>query len=183
MLELGGGVMCVFAVIFLFYTNSFLIRRRKKEFGLYNILGMGKRQYRPGAAYGKRCWWRPVHDGDRAGRAACRVSKLAELVLVNTHARQRRPSPFTVSSPVHCCITAAVFWRDLRAAAAQRASASCALPAPLHLLRSESAGEKPPRANWVLAMLGLASLPAALYYLAVTVQGAPDGAWCCSLWR
>lgn len=42
---LGFGVYVIgfFAVIFLFYTNSFLVRRRKKEFGLYNILGMGKR--------------------------------------------------------------------------------------------------------------------------------------------
>lgn len=42
-LGMGTGVICVFAVIFLFYTNSFLIRRRKREFGLYNILGMGKK--------------------------------------------------------------------------------------------------------------------------------------------
>ena len=41
-LSLGRGVIAVFALIFLFYTNSFLIRRRKKEFGLYNILGMNK---------------------------------------------------------------------------------------------------------------------------------------------
>ena len=42
MLQLGSVVIAVFACIFLFYTNSFLMRRRKKEFGLYNILGMGK---------------------------------------------------------------------------------------------------------------------------------------------
>ena len=30
-------------MIFLFYTNSFLMKRRKKEFGLLNILGMGKK--------------------------------------------------------------------------------------------------------------------------------------------
>ena len=42
-LGFGAGVIGFFAVLFLFYTNSFLIRRRKKEFGLYNILGMGKR--------------------------------------------------------------------------------------------------------------------------------------------
>lgn len=36
-------MIVVFAVIFLFYTNSFLIKRRKKEIGVYNILGMGKR--------------------------------------------------------------------------------------------------------------------------------------------
>lgn len=41
-LGFGVNVMAFFVVIFLFYTNSFLIRRRKKEFGLYNILGMGK---------------------------------------------------------------------------------------------------------------------------------------------
>ena len=43
MLSLGSGIFCIFALIFLFYTNSFLIKRRKREFGLYNILGMGKR--------------------------------------------------------------------------------------------------------------------------------------------
>ena len=42
-LGLGCGVIGIFAVIFLFYTNSFLMKRRKKEFGLFNILGMEKR--------------------------------------------------------------------------------------------------------------------------------------------
>ena len=42
---LGFGVMviAIFSLIFAYYTNSFLIRRRQKEFGLYNILGMGNR--------------------------------------------------------------------------------------------------------------------------------------------
>ena len=42
-LQYALGVIIIFAVIFLFYTNSFLIKRRKKEIGVYNILGMGKR--------------------------------------------------------------------------------------------------------------------------------------------
>ena len=41
-LQMGKIVISVFSVIFLYYCNSFLIRRRMKEFGLYNILGMGK---------------------------------------------------------------------------------------------------------------------------------------------
>ena len=41
-LRLGIGVIGIFAVIFLFYTNSFIIKRRKKELGIYNILGMEK---------------------------------------------------------------------------------------------------------------------------------------------
>ena len=40
---LGCVVIMIFAVIFLFYTNSFLMKRRKKEFGLFHILGMEKK--------------------------------------------------------------------------------------------------------------------------------------------
>ncbi len=43
MVQLGVGVVSIFAVIFLFYINSFLMKRRKKELGLYNVLGMEKR--------------------------------------------------------------------------------------------------------------------------------------------
>ena len=71
-LSWGMGVIAVFSVIFLFYTNSFIIKRRKKEFGLYNILGMGKKniasilvwetlirseERRVGKEWGSR-WWR-----------------------------------------------------------------------------------------------------------------------------
>ena len=39
----GVGIITIFAYIFIFYTNSFIIKRRKKEIGVYNILGMEKR--------------------------------------------------------------------------------------------------------------------------------------------
>ena len=42
-MNLGCIVVAIFALIFLFYTNSFLMKRRKREFGLFNILGMEKR--------------------------------------------------------------------------------------------------------------------------------------------
>ena len=48
---LGCGIIMIFAVIFLFYTNSFLMKRRKKEFGLFHILGMEKRHI------GKMMFW------------------------------------------------------------------------------------------------------------------------------
>ena len=41
-LVFGTVIVGIFSVIFLFYTNSFVIKRRKKEFGLYNVLGMEK---------------------------------------------------------------------------------------------------------------------------------------------
>lgn len=42
-LRMGRWVVGIFSLIFLFYTNSFLLKRRKKEFGLYHILGLEKR--------------------------------------------------------------------------------------------------------------------------------------------
>ena len=53
-LSMGSFVMAAFAVLFLFYTNSFLIRRRNREFGLYNILGMSKRNLAQRARVGDR---------------------------------------------------------------------------------------------------------------------------------
>ena len=41
-LRLGSFVLAIFSALLLFYTNSFLIRRRNREFALYNVLGMGK---------------------------------------------------------------------------------------------------------------------------------------------
>ena len=42
MMFFGSIIVGMFALIFLFYTNSFLVKRRKKEFGVFNILGMEK---------------------------------------------------------------------------------------------------------------------------------------------
>ena len=61
-LSMGSFVMAAFAVLFLFYTNSFLIRRRNREFGLYNILGMGKGNLARVLA------WGIGHDGARGHR-------------------------------------------------------------------------------------------------------------------
>ena len=79
-LGLGGWVIGIFAVIFLFYTNSFLIRRRKKEFGLYNILGMGKKNL-----FQVLLWENVIIAGIAlAAGLFCGIlfSKLAELCMV-----------------------------------------------------------------------------------------------------
>ena len=43
-LGFGVIVIAIFSAIFLFYTYSFLIKRRVREFGLYSVLGMTKKQ-------------------------------------------------------------------------------------------------------------------------------------------
>ena len=164
MMELGGGVIALFACLFLFYTNSFLIRRRKKEFGLYNILGMGKRHI------GLILLWETllVAAVSLLTGLACgiAVSKLAELGLVNL---MRGGVDYAVS----------VSWRSVGMTAAVfgvifvllllNALRQLRFSSAIALLRSENTGEKPPRANWVAGGLGLLILAAA-YVIAVSVQ-------------
>lgn len=61
-LQYATGVMVIFSVIFLFYTNSFLMKQRKNEIGVYNVLGMGKRHIakNDGSRDGDHC--RSQHD-------------------------------------------------------------------------------------------------------------------------
>ena len=164
MLSLGSGVMGVFGAIFLLYTNSFLIRRRKREFGLYNMLGMGK------GNIARVLFWEAllVLAGTMAiGLAAgVAISKLAELLLLNIM-HGNVTFNFTVS-PRAVLLTAAVFC-VIHVLLLIKALLQIRTASAVNLLRSESAGEKPPRANWVLAILGLILLAVA-YYLAVTIK-------------
>ena len=164
MLSLGSGVMGVFGAIFLLYTNSFLIRRRKREFGLYNMLGMGK------GNIARVLFWEAllVLTGTMAIGLAVgvAVSKLAELLLVNIM-HGNVTFTFTVS-PRAVLLTAAVFC-IIHALLLIKALLQIRTASAVNLFRSESAGEKPPRANWVLAILGLILLAVA-YYLAVTIK-------------
>ena len=164
MLSMGSGVMGVFSAIFLLYTNSFLIRRRKREFGLYNMLGMGK------GNIARVLFWEALLVlagtmviGLAVGVA---VSKLAELLLVNIM-HGNVTFTFTVS-PRAMLLTAAVFC-VIHVLLLIKALLQIRMASAVNLLRSESAGEKPPRANWVLAILGLILLAVA-YYLAVTIK-------------
>lgn len=163
-LGMGSFVMAAFAVLFLFYTNSFLIRRRNREFGLYNILGMGK------GNLAKVLAWETVITalisivgGEVLGIA---LGKLFELLLVNI-VDGTVQMQFTVSVPattmttiLYLAIFALLFLRSLVTVCKTNAAA---------LLRSEACGEKPPKANWVFGLAGFLILGAA-YYIAVTIK-------------
>lgn len=164
LLSLGFGVLSVFSLLFLFYTNSFLIRRRKKEFGLYNILGMGKKNL------SLVLLLETFFIG--AFSIACGLflgilfSKFAELAMVKI---LRGETEFTLSIgfsaisqtvTLFCVIFLLLFLNTLR---------QLHLSNPVELLRSENTGEKPPKANWLMALLGLGILAGA-YYLAVTIS-------------
>ena len=162
-LGMGFGVMCVFSAIFLFYTNSFLIRRRKKEFGLYNILGMGKRHL------ALVLLWETVMIVviTLTGGLFFGVlfSKAAELALIRilggavTYTMTVEFDAMVRTVALFLAVFGLIFLNTLR---------QIHLASPIALLRSENAGEKPPKANWLIALLGLVVLGGA-YYWAVTV--------------
>ena len=163
-MSLGSVVIAFFALIFLFYTHSFLIRRRSREFGLYNVLGMGK------GNIARILLWETLltYAGTTVVGLALGValSKLAELGLMNL-LRSQISYTFTVNiksllvtlvlfAAVHGLIFLHSLWQLHRVSA-------------VALLHSESVGEKPPRARWLLAVLGLALLGGA-YWLAVSIR-------------
>ena len=163
-LDLGSWIIALFSLIFLFYTNSFLIRRRMKEFGLYNILGMGK------GNIARILVWETLISaaltlltGLFGGFA---LSKLAELGLVNimkgevSYRVELSMQAVLTTVPVFCGIFALILLAGLIRIGRTDAIA---------LLRSENAGEKPPKANWFLGVLG-ALLLAGAYYLAVSIK-------------
>ena len=163
-LGLGFGVLAVFSVIFLFYTNSFLIRRRTKEFGLYNILGLGKRHLALVLL---------LETGAIAAVTLCAglalgivFSKFAELVLVKL--MEGTPTAlFEVG--LGSAVRTALLFAFIHALIYGNALRRIRVANPVELLHSERAGEKPPKANWLPALLGAALLGTA-YYLAVSIQ-------------
>ena len=163
-LMLGGWVIAIFACIFLFYTNSFLIRRRKKEFGLYNILGMDKKNI------SILLFWESLITsaislfcGLVLGVA---LSKLAELGLVKaiggtdiSYVFHVSPTAILLTAGVFAVIFLLLFINSVR----QIMGASA-----VTLIRSENLGEKPPKANPLLGIIGAVLLIGA-YITAVVI--------------
>lgn len=163
-LMLGCWVISLFSLLFLFYTHSFLFRRRKRELGLYNVLGMEKKHIC------RILLWETLIGALISLTAGLLLgiglSKLAELVLVNLVRGDVR-FDFHIDRD-SLTMTAAVFgaifllgflqgmWQVWRAK-------------PVELLHSENVGEKPPKANWFLAAAGLVLLAVA-YWMAVSIQ-------------
>ena len=167
-LNLGSFVIFVFSAIFLYYTNSFLVRRREREFGLYNVLGMNKRNL------ARIVTWESLITAALSlvlGLALGIVlSKLAELGLVNMlggdiNYRIRIDADSLRRALGLYAIIFAVIWLST----VVRVGRSSAVA----LLRSESVGEKPPKANWLLGLAGVVILAAA-YYLAVSITNPLD---------
>ena len=164
LLYMGCGVMVVFSAVFLFYTNSFIIRRRKTEFGLYNILGMDKRNI------SRILLWETfiIYISSLVVGITCGVlfSKLAELALTKMLGGA---ASYTFNAEPKSIIHAMVYYAVIFLLILINSLRQIHLSNPIELMKSENSGEKPPKANYFLAVLGALILGAA-YFLAVYIQ-------------
>ena len=163
-LMLGTWVILLFSLLFLLYTNSFLARRRNKEFGLYNILGMNKRNLSRILLWETLlCALFSIGAGLAGGIL---LSKLAELFLLHMAGEQ---ADFALRIVPKGILAAILFYGAIFAVLMVISLARLHISRPLDLLKSEAAGEKPPKANWLFALAGVIILGVA-YYLAVTIE-------------
>ncbi len=163
-LMLGRFVIVIFSLLFLFYTHSFLIRRRKKEFGLYNVLGMDKRNI--ARILLRETLWSYGISMTAGLLAGVALSKLAQLFLLRlTHGdidyRFRIDFRYVGSTLLYFgVIFGLILLNTLR---------QIRFSNPIELMGSESSGEQPPKVRWLPGALG-AVLLALAYYLAVSIQ-------------
>ena len=163
MLGLGTYVIIIFAVLFLFYTNSFLMKRRKKEFGLYNVLGMGK------GNLARILFWESVQIAFISLSAGLMFgivfAKLGELAMIhaikgeNNYNIKINVEALLMTIKVFGAIYALLYLNMIR---------QIRMSNPIDMLRSDNKGEKPPKANWFIALCGVVILGGA-YYIAVTM--------------
>ncbi|MCQ5202162.1 FtsX-like permease family protein [Mordavella massiliensis] len=163
-LRMGCGVMVVFSVIFLFYTNSFLIKRRKKEIAVYNILGMGKGHIGRMLTVETLIVGGISIAGGIAGGMA--FGKLMHLLLIRIiHYDVGMEFHISVQSVSDTVILFAfIFFLTWFYNLFQIRLAN-----PIELLRGGSAGEKEPKTKVILALIGVVTM-AAGYYLAVSTK-------------
>lgn len=163
-LMLGTVVLGVFALLILFYTNSFLIRRRKKEFGLYNILGMDKGNLSRILIWEAILLYAVAVFGGLA--LGILFSKLAELLMIRI---LEMDASFTFTVSPQSVITTLILFAAIFFLILLNSLRQIHMTNPVELLKSESTGEKPPKANFLLALVGVLLLGGA-YVIAVMIK-------------
>lgn len=163
-LQLGKVVIAVFTVIFLYYCNSFLIRRRMKEFGLYNILGMGKGNIARVMLWETLLTALLVFAGGLL--LGLSLSRLVEMALINLlHADYTVPMELFYPNGVTWVL---LLFGGIYVLILLANLLRMRLSNPVALLKSENTGEKPPKANWFFGLIGLLILLSAYYVAAVS---------------
>lgn len=169
-LPYGCGVIGIFSLIFLFYTNSFLIRQRYREFGLYNILGMDKRNIN------RLMLWESIYTSGISiiTGLICGIafSKAAELILLNILNAEISFSFHIGGSSI---IFTALIFLGIYIFILFSSLIKVHFSKPLELMQSSMVGEKKLKCNWLFAFIG-AGLLGYAYYLAVDIEDPTSAA-------
>ena len=152
-MSLGSMVVAIFAIIFLFYTNSFLLKKRKKEFGLYNILGMEKKHM--SALIATESLIISVISLVLGLIIGIALDKLIFMIVIKLLDGQS-PLGFTIipeailhTVVLFCIIFAAILLNSVRIVYTTKT---------IDLLQGSNTGEKEPKTKWLLAILGVLCL-------------------------
>lgn len=163
-----NGLMMLFSVIFLFYTNSFLIKRRKREIGIYNILGMGKGHIAKMLAIEAVITaFISIFGGILLGIV---FGKLMYLVLGKL-LHYDISVKFTVEIPV--LEKTFVFFVAIFVLILLYNLLQIRIVSPVELLHGSAQGEREPKTKWLLAIVG-AILLGTGYYIAQTTGNPLD---------
>ena len=163
-----AGVGCVvaagLAAVILLYANSFVMKRRQRELGLYNILGLEKRHI------ARMCFWETVFCAavTLAGGLLLGIlfSKAVILLLLKL---ARVPAQFGMEISTRGIWETAALFGALFLFTLARNLWSVSRAKPVDLLHSASAGEREPKTKWLLVILGVLTLGGG-YFIAIATQ-------------
>lgn len=160
-----GEIICGgFGFFIIMYTNSFLVKRRSKELGLYSILGMEKKHI------SRVLFWEiffvaitSILLGLIIGMSFSRLILLLMENIIKAGVTLQFGIwllPIVITVLLFIIVFAvSILGNTLRVFKLR----------PMELMRSSKVGEKEPKANWVLAVLGVICL-AAGYYISITTE-------------
>ncbi len=164
LLCLGSYVVALFILIFLFYTNSFLIKRRKKEFGIFHILGMEKRHILYVLAYETLyCALLSLFIGFFCGIVFEQlIYRLIAGFVQGVFTFDFYVSIGAIRSVIllFAIVYLLIYFNAIR---------QIHLANPIDLLHGSNYGEREPKTKWMMTIVGIACLSGG-YWIAVTVQ-------------
>ena len=161
---LGFMVMALFSLIFIFYTHSFLFKRRKKEFGLYNVLGLAKKDICK-IVFLDNLYVDIITIVLGLGVGVL-FSKFAELAYFKIVAK---PYSIAFNLPTLSLMMTLICFLGIYFLILVSSIISVYKNDTIAFLKADSSGEKAPRANFLIALVGLIILAFA-YYLAITID-------------
>ena len=168
MLGFGELVIVLFTVIFLFYTNSFLMKQRKREFGLFNILGLAKKDIAMVLFVELLiCWGVSLVAGIGLGMILDKGMYLLIGRLMNIDL----PLEFGISGVD--VVQTVLYTGAVYVLLVVYGFFMVNVSSPIELLHAQAEGEKEPKNRWLLALGGLLCLGAG-YGLALWVQNPMD---------